>query len=448
MASDSDLHRIGQTVGARLREARLARKYTQSQLAKPDFSVSYVSAIERGQIHPSLRALEIFAQRLGISATDLLSKQTGQALRGLSKKDTAKENTRDTELDLLEAQLLILQGDSRQATILLRTLSPDMLKSQQEIRWCYLLGTALYHSGLLQESEAILTKAVSTAGNQNDFFVKHIRNVLGLVYISMRNHSQGFEYQLRNLDQLGKGQQPHDEFFDSHVYTNMGLLYMDLDNNDEAIEMFQHALSETKELLPAEKLSSMYWNFSRYLAETQQYFWAALYGYKTLQLLEQEYSDSLRSELYHYMGQALLRQDQQSTLSYLEKLLQDPSLERDTLAFASVTATAAEVLFRQGEVKKAYEYAQKACKLASAYGDRIVTASIFLTYGSIAYARKDYQVGDAQFMAGLSMLERLNTHKELADKSATYAQLLEERGLPNEALKYYKKAYESSLEHE
>ena len=46
------------------------------------------------------------------------------------------------------------------------------------------------------------------------------------------------------------------------------------------------------------------------------------------------------------------------------------------------------------------------------------------------------------------MLERLNNRQELADKSAIYAQLLEERGLPNEALKYYKKAYESSLEHE
>jgi len=91
MASHSDLQQIGQTVGAKLRATRLTRKLTQSQLARPDFSVSYVSAIERGQIHPSLRALEIFAQRLGISSTDLLSKQTGQALQGLSEKDAANE---------------------------------------------------------------------------------------------------------------------------------------------------------------------------------------------------------------------------------------------------------------------------------------------------------------------------------------------------------------------
>jgi len=411
MASHSELQRIGQTVGAQLRAARLARKLTQSQLAQPDFSVSYVSAIERGQINPSLRALEIFAQRLGISSTHLLSKQTGQAPQRFSEKDIANENKQDTDLQLLEAQLLIHRGDSRQAAALLRSLSSDTLKSQQEIWQCYLLGIAFYYLGLLQESESVLMEALNKAIHHNDFFVKHIYNILGLVHVSMRNHIQGFEYQLRNLDQLEKEQQPHDVFFNAEVYTNIGLHYMELDKIDNAIEMFQYALNQTKEIQSPEQLTSMYWNMSRYLAETQQYFLATLYGYKILQLLVQGNSDSMRSEMYHYLGQAMLHQDQQTALIYLESLLQDSSLEKDTLAFASITATTAEVLFRQGEVKKAYEYAQKACKLALVYGDRIVTASIFLTCGSIAYARKDYQVGDAQFMAGLSMLERLKSRK-------------------------------------
>src|SRR5881227_2731600 len=109
---------MGKSVGARLKEARLAKKYTQSQLAAGDFSVSYVSAIERGQIHPSLRALEIFAQRLGLSSSDLLSKQTGQVLQGLPEKDAANENKQEIELQLLEAQLLIIQGNCREAVTL------------------------------------------------------------------------------------------------------------------------------------------------------------------------------------------------------------------------------------------------------------------------------------------------------------------------------------------
>src|SRR6266700_5599661 len=144
MASNFDLQRIGQTVGAKLRAARLARKYTQSQLARPDFSVSYVSAIERGQIHSSLRALEIFAQRLGLSSSDLLSKQTGQALQGFSEKEAAIQNKEDIELQLLEAQLFIHQGNGRLAVTLLRNFSSGALTSEQELRQRYLLGWAFY----------------------------------------------------------------------------------------------------------------------------------------------------------------------------------------------------------------------------------------------------------------------------------------------------------------
>ena len=445
MASHSDPQQIGQTVGVRLRAARLARKLTQSQLAQPDFSVSYISAIERGQIQPSLRALEIFAQRLSISSVELLAKQTGQSLQVFSEKDSKNEIEQNTELQLLEAQLFLLQGNYRQAVTVLSTLSSDTLKSQQEIRQYYILGIALYYSDLMQESESVLTEALNKALQHNDFFVKYIRNALGLVYVSMHNHAQGMEYQLRNLDQLENEEQPHDAFFDAQVYTNIGLHDSDLNKIDDAIEMFQHALAQTQELFSPEQLTTMYWNMSRYLAETQQYFLATLYGHKTLQLLLQEYHDSLRSEIYHYLGQALLHQNQQKALIYLEELLQDATLEKDTLTFASITATTAEVLYRQGNVKKAYEYAQKACKLASAYEDHIVTASIFLTCASIAYAQKDYQVGDTQFMAGLNMLERLNNREELADQSARYAHLLEERGLSNEALKFYKQAYKNSL---
>src|SRR5215470_12521503 len=59
-------------LGQRLRRARLARNLTQGEVAKNLFSVSYVSAVERGQIRPSLGALERLAERLQVPLTDLL----------------------------------------------------------------------------------------------------------------------------------------------------------------------------------------------------------------------------------------------------------------------------------------------------------------------------------------------------------------------------------------
>src|SRR5216684_9118833 len=100
MPSGQSYPQIGQTVGPRLRAARLAKKYTQSQLASPDFSVSYISAIERGQIHPSLRALEILARRLGLSSTQLLPSQEQDGTKDTSSTHTQVRSEEEVELEL------------------------------------------------------------------------------------------------------------------------------------------------------------------------------------------------------------------------------------------------------------------------------------------------------------------------------------------------------------
>src|SRR5258708_31201890 len=108
MATDPSHGMVGKSVGAKLRAARKAKKYTQGQLAAPDCSVSYVSAIERGQIQPSLRALEILAQRLDLSTTDLLP--TRAALAGATMfENGVAVGSEEWELQLLEAQVAIYQ---------------------------------------------------------------------------------------------------------------------------------------------------------------------------------------------------------------------------------------------------------------------------------------------------------------------------------------------------
>jgi transcriptional regulator with XRE-family HTH domain len=59
-------------LGARLRAARKARGLTQEALAGPEFTKSYVSAVEREKARPSLRALELLARRLDVPLRDLL----------------------------------------------------------------------------------------------------------------------------------------------------------------------------------------------------------------------------------------------------------------------------------------------------------------------------------------------------------------------------------------
>src|SRR5213592_2268534 len=61
------------TLGQRLREARKERSMSQEQLAQPEFTKSYVSAVERGKARPSLKALELMSRRLNLPMTELLA---------------------------------------------------------------------------------------------------------------------------------------------------------------------------------------------------------------------------------------------------------------------------------------------------------------------------------------------------------------------------------------
>src|SRR5438874_4073182 len=63
---------VAARVGTNIREVRTKLGMTQAQLAAPEFSISYISAIERGKIRPSLKALSILAKRLDVPLTFLL----------------------------------------------------------------------------------------------------------------------------------------------------------------------------------------------------------------------------------------------------------------------------------------------------------------------------------------------------------------------------------------
>src|SRR6516225_4942565 len=102
MSPEQPASKIGKSVGEKLRAARIAQHYTQSQLAAPDFSVSYISAIERGQIHPSLRALEILAGRLGMTSTQLLPNKAQQDERALATANLSEREEDEVDVELLE----------------------------------------------------------------------------------------------------------------------------------------------------------------------------------------------------------------------------------------------------------------------------------------------------------------------------------------------------------
>lgn len=75
------------SIGEAIRRLRLAKKLTQTELAGEAFSKSYISQLERGNVTPSLRAIEVIAARLGVTPAWLMERSQadqGELLRAAS----------------------------------------------------------------------------------------------------------------------------------------------------------------------------------------------------------------------------------------------------------------------------------------------------------------------------------------------------------------------------
>jgi tetratricopeptide (TPR) repeat protein len=64
---------LAKSIGARLRQARLAAGLTQQKLAGDRYTKAYISALENGIAKPSMAALNYLAPRLGTTASEILS---------------------------------------------------------------------------------------------------------------------------------------------------------------------------------------------------------------------------------------------------------------------------------------------------------------------------------------------------------------------------------------
>lgn len=443
MSPEQSSSKIGKSVGEKLRAARLALHYTQSQLAAPDFSVSYISAIERGQIHPSLRALEILAARLGLSSTQLLPNRAQTEDRLATAAGTSETDEEELDLILLEAQLLIHSGSPIEAHEQLHSISTKRLKRPQQLLYHYLLGCAHYKMQQFQECEYTLSEALQlTKEVDNPYLSLHILYQLALCYAAMRNYNQAISTHQRCLTQLEENTLP-DPLFTAQVYIHMGQHYTHLNNYTQALEMFNKALDITRNLATSQAIEQSYRELGNYYSEHKQYDLATLYAYKGIQLHQQQEQRHLRSQFYHYLGHAIMDLDAQKARDFLDEAIQREGTGRDQLTLASLFTRNAEWFFQQQDLAQALENAQQARTLAEVFGDTLIAAEALIILGRIEYALQNYEDGDQHFAAGLDMLERLDFHENLANEAVRYSQLLEEIGKAREAFTYLRRAYQS-----
>lgn len=172
------------TLGEHLRVARYAAHLTQEDLAGGTFSKSYISAVERGKMTPSISALRLLAERLEVSLAYLLGEEevnlspehAGSLESG--QKHPPDEAQLVRQLD--EARQLLLQGESAAALEWLGIQEAAReLSSAHRARWHWLYGWALLQQQQIEQAIATLEVGLQAALESQD------HRAAGLLYLML-----------------------------------------------------------------------------------------------------------------------------------------------------------------------------------------------------------------------------------------------------------------------
>jgi tetratricopeptide (TPR) repeat protein len=442
---------LGSSVGARVRAIRQARKLTQSQLAGHDFSVSYISAIERGQIQPSIRALEILASRLNVSPAQLLAETGGGPLSqpAVAARDgrhaLAGEN--EVHLRLLESEIWIHEGELDRAIAILHDLISAMLPRQDKARVYYLLALASFSVGRLSEAERSLEECRQLLADYEPSPLKaRIFYLSGLVHFSMQNYYLA-EFFYNESINISDKIMPKDYFLLIRCYLGLGQHYLERGDSERAITALKQAaaLSEREAAVPAQRPEQAYAELSAGYARQGNHLLALLSAHKALAVQEQRRLSRLQGEithlLYHIRLQSGDEASRRQALATLEDLQQRA---REPLQAASIAFHLAHWHFHhEHQLAEARRYSEQALALARTFGENLIQAEALFLLGQLAYEERQYERGDQLCREALLLLERLHIDRDqLAEYYSTYAHLLEGRGDAREAFLYFRRAYE------
>ncbi|HEV2404745.1 MAG TPA: helix-turn-helix transcriptional regulator, partial [Ktedonobacterales bacterium] len=395
-------------LGQRLRRARLARNLTQGEVARNQFSVSYVSAVERGQIRPSLGALEKLADRLQVPVTDLLGSGSLDKLGityGESREANAERFREEIDQRLREAQILLHQGNAAAALELLRRASNQQLSTRESLM--IQLTTAACHVAMGNGDDArrVASDALSQAERIGDRDTsERLRNALGDAYALLRNYQMALEQYRACLNAIGQGY-VQDPAFRVVVLFNIGTQYGRLDDHENAVEFLRQATQSARDVVNPERLGAAYWSLSSSLSARGDNTVARLYAARSLGAYEEARNRRLVGQVYTRLGREFAQAGQvDDALAELQAAYQIAAGQQDARGVAETQRSLAAVYLAEGRFDDAARAAADALEQSTNVSNPADRAESLITLAQVQERQNEFAKAERSFDEAIEAL--------------------------------------------
>jgi tetratricopeptide (TPR) repeat protein len=417
-----------ETIGARLRRLRVERRLSQRDVAGRGVSFTYVSRIESGQRQPSVKALRVLAEKLGVSAEYL---ETGREPAAAT----------DYELRLGDAELVLRLGDATEA----EARFTELLAEGDEKREAALTarartGVALALAAQGRHSEAagllaeVLEREHPPVAERPDLYA-----ALGRSYAAAGETPRAAALLQGCLEEISASSSP-DPILYVRFASYLSYALTDVGDTAGAHEVLSGAVAHAEGVQDRTTLVRLYWSLSRYYAFEGPPARALEYIRRAIGLLESGEDTFYLARAHESCASLLLDQG-------------SPAAARDHLAVAeelftalsgsthlgSVRAERARVGVQTGELDAARADALEALDLLER-GEQVEVGRTWRTLGDVFAELGDADLAERAYRAAIDRLTDQSAVKELGETYRIYGKFLRSQGRESEALDVYERA--------
>lgn len=455
--TSASANRITPDLGLRLRRARLRQGLSQEELAQPEFSKRYISAIERGKAWPSPKAVELLARRLGIAATRLLPEQSesaGNPSPAVPEEDLAFQlDCARREIDTGRAQ----EG-LRLLSVAERSIGAawENIGTYNRFRFHYLCALAYIRLGepLVAQHELVLAGEFAAQLTDGGEATVRVHNLVGGAYyqqdlpiLAAREHEACMK-----AIRAGASKDPNLRLL---VLSNLGSDYLMIGKPRQAVSTYKEALRVLDEVSNAEREAAIYWGLCMAHRELGDLVRAKLYARRALEIYEAARNMTAVAQMSVNLAKILTQNGEFAQAEQaLERALCVLAASDDPVALSTIYQRYTDLELKRGNVAQAEVYARQAVELseqsyrqAQTAVDESTHANVLRSYaralrlaGLVAEGQQDTARADACFKQALTLTQQAENRETESEIARSYAELLTARGSHEEAGVYYREA--------
>ncbi len=442
-------------IGERVRQARIAARLTQQELAGGAYSKSYISALERGKMTPSFQALRLLAARLdrplsfffGEGEIDLETLAQASVAAYLLPGEEQQQREAAARQMLTQAEEWVGKGQPDQALTALRVADnepPTTLPHYERPRWYWLAGRALVAGRKLSEAigwlergieliETLRPRAPASQRARLGELAERMRDLLGGCYYELGQPAKAREYHLRCLRAITDGIVTDPELR-LMIYQSLGNDHMALGCHKEAIGYYEQTRKLAQDTNNPRQEAIAWWGLGLVYKSGGDLFHAEAAFQKALDTFERMDNMQLASQVHLMLGQVLtgLKNYPQAE-RHLRLGMETAARLGDAPAHRAALGNMALLHLEQGHADEAAKMAQEAVNMALERPDPLTEGQIYQTLAEAHEVRQDAVAAEQAYQRAITLLEQTRDEELIGRAHERYAQFLAAQGRFQEA---------------